>query len=270
MEMCRGVSKREFLGELLGTFILVFFGLGSVAVELVTPVGLGLPIIALIWGAAVALAIHVTGGMSGAHLNPSITLAFTVWAGFPARKVLGYFGAQWLGAMLAAGAVYLIFQNAITSYEASLGITRGLAGGEATGMIFAEYFPNPGGKPLDVEIPMVEAVWAEFWGTAALAMVVFGVVAWTKRGLPAQVLPSLIGLGLAILIYLIAPTTQAGFNPARDLGPRIVTTFLGWGEVPFTTNGSGWFWVYVVSPFLGALTGGGVVSLIERRFSSSS
>ncbi len=259
------ISAREFLGEVIGTGILVSFGLGSVACAVATDLSLSLPVIAFIWGGALALAIQLTGPMSGAHLNPAITIAFAAWSGFPSRKVCGYIIAQFIGAILGAMIVYLSFSSAISEYEAANAVIRGEMGSEATAMIFAEYYPNPGGKPLVESLPMWQAALAEFLGTTGLALVVFGMILWTQHGLPEKLLPILIGLGLAVLIYLIAPTTQAGFNPARDLGPRLFSALAGWKTVPFTVNGSGWFWVYVMSPILGALTGGAIIRIFSSK-----
>jgi|GEM_PF-379783 len=240
------VTLREFTGEVLGTFILVFFGLGSVAVEVATPVTLGLPVIALIWGGAVALAIYLVGPMSGAHINCAITLAFACWTRFPWRKVPGYFAAQFLGAMLGAGVVYLCFREAIAGFEDGAGIIRGAPGSEASAKIFGEFFGTS---------PLLKALIWESAGTFLLAFAVFWLVRATKRWGAEKFLPILIGLWLALLIWVVAPVTQAGFNPARDLGPRLVSYFLGWGRWVFEANGWGWLVVYVVGPSAGAVVG---------------
>ncbi|MGJ8695425.1 MAG: aquaporin [Verrucomicrobiaceae bacterium] len=244
------VSRREFVGEVIGTFILVFFGLGSVAVEVATEVSLGLPVIALIWGAAVAVAIYAVGPMSGAHLNPSITLAFACWTPFPWAKVPGHVVAQFVGAMLGALAVYGCFGGAIGEFEKAGGIVRGEAGSEVSGKIFGEYFG---------EASLVKAMIWEGSGTFLLAFGVFWLIKVTREprawGIE-KFLPVMIGLWLALLIWLVAPVTQAGFNPARDLGPRLVSAILGWGSWAFEANGWGWFWVYVVAPVVGGLLGG--------------
>lgn len=244
------MTHREIFGEVLGTFILVFFGLGSVAVEVATDLDLGLPLIALIWGGAVALAIHLVGPMSGAHLNCAMTLSFACWKGFSWKKVPGYFAAQFFGAMLAALSVYLCFQGAISEFEKAEGIVRGSPGSEASAKIFGEYFG---------EAALLKAMIWEFSGAFFLAFGVFFFLE-VSRSLKTERLerglPVLIGLWLSLLIYLVAPVTQAGFNPARDLGPRLVSALLGWGSWTFEADGSGWFWVYVVAPLIGAVLGG--------------
>ena len=264
------MTLREFVGEVLGTFILVFFGIGSVAVAVATSIDLSLWQIASIWGLAVMVAIYVTGPMSGAHMNPAITIALACWDGFPWRKILPFIGAQFAGAILAAVLVFLCFGGAISEYENAIGVERGKVGSEATAMIFGEYYPNPGGKPLVEEISIWKAIWWELWGTAVLAFGVFGIVNWSRRGLPTWLVPILIGVVLACLIYVIAPVTQAGFNPARDFGPRLFSSLAGWGSVPFTTNPWGWWLVYLEAPVAGGIIGGGLWRLFFAEGSNGS
>lgn len=252
-----GASRKEWIGETLGTFILVFFGLGSVAVEVATSVTLGLPLIALIWGAAAALAIYICGSMSGAHINSAMTLAFAAWTDFPWRKVPSYIGAQFLGAMLGALAVYACFSGAIAGFESQEEIIRGESGSEASAKIFGEYFGDA---------PMLKAMIWEGAGTFLLAFGVFWLIKFSKRYRLHQILPVMVGLWLALLIWLVAPVTQAGFNPARDLGPRLISSFLGWGSWAFEANGWGWLSVYVVAPILGAVLGAGCLRGQVRIF----
>ena len=259
------MTRREFLGEVLGTFILVFFGIGSVAVAVATSIDLSLWQIASIWGLAVMVAIYVTGPMSGAHLHPAITIAFACWDDFPWRKIAPYIGAQLLGAMAAALMVFVFFEGVISNYEASIGIERGKEGSEATAMIFGEYYPNPGGEPIMEEMSLWKAFWWELWGTTALAFGVFAAVGFSKKGMPNWLVPIMIGVILACLIYVIAPVTQAGFNPARDFGPRLFSAMAGWGSIPSTTNPWGWWLVYLEAPALGGIIGGGLWRLESRK-----
>lgn len=256
------VTRREFLGEVLGTFILVFFGLGSVAVEVATEVTLGLPLISLIWGAAVALAIYIVGPLSGAHINSAMTLSFALWTDFSWRKVPGYVAAQFAGAMVGALAVYGCFGGRIAKFEAAEGIVRGEPGSEGSAKIFGEYFGD---------VPVLKGMVWEGTGTFLLAFGVFWLIKFVKGRCFEKLLPVMIGLWLALLIWLVAPVTQAGFNPARDLGPRVVSSFLGWGSWTFEANGWGWLLVYVIAPVIGALLGGGFLSgkvnLLKRGLS---
>lgn len=259
---------RWFSGELLGTFLLVFFGCGSVATAVALDVPVGLFQVAIVWGLGLSTAIFITGKASGAHLNPAITLAFACVRDFPKGRIPGYLAAQFLGAFAAAAMVYVLFGGSIQRFEQQNGIKRGQAGSEASAMIFGEYFPNPGGKALTPEarelVPHWRAMIAEFFGTALLALAIFGFTARENDGGPGPMTPLAIGLTLTTLICLFAPLTMAGFNPARDLSPRIFSALAGWGSVPFTANGIGWLTVYLLSPYLGAIVGAIIADTVYR------
>ena len=91
-----------FTGEFFGTFLLVFFGCGSVAASVLTGAQAGVFQVAIVWGLGIASAICLTGALSGAHLNPAVTLSMAVWSGFPVRRILPYCAAQLCGAFAAA------------------------------------------------------------------------------------------------------------------------------------------------------------------------
>src|SRR4051812_43106629 len=138
-----------FIGEFLGTFLLVFFGCGSVASAVLTGAQVGIFQVAIVWGLGIATAIYLTGSLGGAHLNPAVTLALATQSGFGWRRVPGYFVAQWLGAFTASAVLYVIFAGPLRVFEATNHIVRGGPGSEASAMIFGEFFPNPGGRPFN-------------------------------------------------------------------------------------------------------------------------
>lgn len=251
-------------GEVIGTFLLVFFGCGSVATAVTVGAPVGLFQIAIIWGLGLTSAIYLTGKLSGAHFNPAITIAFAVFTDFPAKRVPGYIMAQLIGAFLAALAVYVLFSGAIEAYEIENGIQRGTLASVATARMFGEYFPNWGEADLAERAKdsafHFRACFAEMLGTALLALAIFGFIAKGNRTIPDALIPAAIGMTLTVLICIFAPISQAGFNPARDFAPRLFSFFAGWGEIAFTTNGIGWLTVYILSPFVGALIGGFVAS----------
>ena len=107
------MKKKEFTGEFFGTFLLVFFGCGSVCSSVLTGAQVGIFQLAIVWGLGIATAIHLTGALSGAHLNPAVTLSMAVWSDFPKHRILPYMLAQMLGAFVASAFVYLIFADAI-------------------------------------------------------------------------------------------------------------------------------------------------------------
>jgi glycerol uptake facilitator protein len=252
--------KVEFIGEVLGTFLLVFFGCGSLCSAVTTGAFAGVFQVAIVWGLGIATAIYLTGGLSGAHLNPAVTIALAVYRRFPARKIVPYIIAQMLGAFLASIVLYVIFSDAIGAYEKANHVVRGQAGSEASAMVFGEYFPNPGGKPLTEEarsiMPAARAFFAEIIGTGVLLLVILGVTDERNVSFPKILTAPAIGLTITLLICLLGPLTMACFNPARDLAPRIFSSLAGWGSVPFETNGMGWLTVYCVAPILGGLAGG--------------
>lgn len=251
-----------FAGEFLGTFILVFFGCGSVASAVLTGAQVGIFQVAAVWGIGIATAIYLTGSLSGAHLNPAITIAFATWTDFPWRKVPRYIFAQLIGAFVASAALYGIFHGVLDAYESTHAIVRGAPGSEATAMIFGEYFPSPRGQPLTealrATVSPTNAFFIEALGTGILALVVLGCIDERNESRPQVLTPVTIGLTVTILISLLGPLTMAAFNPARDLAPRLFSYFAGWGEIVFTTNGLGWLTVYVIAPVIGAVVGGGI------------
>jgi glycerol uptake facilitator protein len=249
-----------FLGECLGTGLFVFFGCGSICAAVSTGAQVGVFQVAIVWGLGYAIAIQLTGALSGAHLNPAVTLALMLWRGFPRRRVVPYAGAQLLGAFLAAAVLFGLFAGALDHYEKVIGLRRGTPGSEATAMVFGEFYPSPAGRPLTPfarqRMSGPAAFAAETLGTGILVLVILGVTRNPAR--PRSLSAATIGLTLTLLISLFGPLTMAGFNPARDLGPRLFSALAGWGSLPFRVNGLGWFTVYVLGPLLGGALGGAV------------
>ena len=251
-----------FVGEFFGTFILVFFGCGSVATAVLTGAQVGIFQVAIVWGIGIATAIYLTGSLSGAHLNPAVTIGLAAWGEFGWRKVPRYIFAQFAGALFASAVLFAMYRGTLVAYEATHQIVRGAPGSEATAMIFGEFFPSPGGKPFTDEsrlrVTHPAAFFIEFVGTAILMLVILCVSNPKNSSRPQVLAAATIGLTVTILISLLGPLTMAAFNPARDLAPRIFSSVAGWGVLPFTVNGIGWFTVYVLAPILGALAGGAV------------
>ena len=256
------------VGEFFGTFLLVFFGCGSVCTAVVLDAQVGIFQVAIVWGLGIATAIYLTGSLSSAHLNPAVTIASAAWSRFPVRLVLPYIGAQLLGAFAAASLLYSIFSGSIAAYESKNGITRGEDGSEATAMIFGEYFPNPGGKPLTETARAIvspgAAFAAEVIGTAILLLVIFCVTDERNATRQQILTAAAIGLTVTLLISILGPLTMACLNPARDFGPRLFSTMVGWRTVPFRANGLGWLTVYIIAPILGGLLGGAIYRVFFR------
>jgi glycerol uptake facilitator protein len=260
--------REWFIGELFGTFLLVFFGCGSVSAAVTTGAQVGVFQVAIVWGLGIATAICLTGALSGAHLNPAVTVSMAVWANFPKGRVLPYVLAQLGGAFLASAVLYFVFGDALRAFEREHGILRGQPGSEASAMIFGEFFPNPGGRALTAVARLrmlpAAAFGAEVIGTAILLLVIFCVTDERNNARPKFLAAFSIGLTVTLLISLLGPLTMACFNPARDLAPRIFSTLAGWGSVPFEANGNGWLTVYIIAPILGGLGGGALYRLFFK------
>src|SRR5438046_88617 len=130
------------LGEMLGTFLLVFFGCGAVHVAVLTGALSGLWQVAIVWAVAIMLAIYVVGGISGAHINPAITIALAAWGRFRRDRVLPYILSQLGGAIVAAAVLYILYGPLLAEKERERSVIRGEPGSEITAMCYGEYFPN--------------------------------------------------------------------------------------------------------------------------------
>lgn len=249
----------EFIGELMGTFVLTLFGCGSVAVTVLFGAHQGLMPIALAWGIGVMLAIYLTRHLSCAHLNPAVSVAMVIGGRMGIWKLPLYLFAQLLGALVAGFVVYFLFAPSISAFESAHGIVRGTADSVKTAMMFGEYYPNPGSTAV-VSLPL--AIAAEGFGTFLLVLLIFALTEGCNVGRPDNAIaPVFIGLTVTSIICLIAPLTQAGMNPARDLGPRLVAWCMGWGAAAFPDKVGGFIHVYIIAP----LIGGTVASVLFVR-----
>jgi glycerol uptake facilitator protein len=267
------------LAEALGTFILIFFGCGAVHAAVLTGAQSGLWQVAIVWGVAVMTAAYVVGGISGAHINPAITVALAAWGRFPWGRVGPYVLCQVLGAFVAAAALFAAFNAYLAEKERQKGVVRGQPGSEITAMCYGEFFPSPGplaggDKPYsaaDAErhyklVSEPVAFGMEVLGTLLLALTVFALTDERNAVAPiGRLAPVFIGLTVAILISVLGPLTQCCLNPARDFGPRLFTAVAGWGSAALPgPNGTGWFTVYLIAPTLGAVLGGGLYDRVLR------
>ena len=242
---------KELIGESLGTFILTLFGCGSVAVAVLFGEYTSIFQIAIVWGLAVALAIYVTRYLCPAHLNPAVSVSMVLGKRMPAGKLPGYLLAQFVGAMLAGAMIFWLFNPSIETYELAHGIERGTAASVDTARMFGEFYPNPGDALVStVSLPL--AIASEAVGTFILVLFIFCFTEDCNVGRPdSNIAPLFIGLTVSICITLVAPLTQAGLNPARDFGPRVVAWIAGWGSAAFPDSVGGFFWVYILGPILG-------------------
>ncbi|NTW71797.1 MAG: aquaporin family protein [Eubacteriaceae bacterium] len=245
---------REFIGEFFGTFLMVIFGCGSIAVSVLFNAYMGLLQIAMVWGIGVSLAIYITRHLSCAHLNPAVTLAMVTSKRMLISKMPAYLTAQFLGAFSAGLILLFLFNPSIVAFENANGIIRGTAESMQVAKIFGEYYQQAGSNAVH---SMYFAMGVEAFGTFLLVLMIFSLTEGCNLGRPDNNLtPVFIGLTVTSIICLLAPLTQAGLNPARDFGPRIVAWFFGWGIAAFPDNIGGFFFVYILAPLIGGQTAG--------------
>jgi MIP family channel proteins len=241
--MLKGTS-REAAAEFLGTFILIVFGVGVVAQTVLSKGANGSFLaINIGWGLAVMLGVYASAGVSGAHLNPAVTLALAVTRGFAWAKVAPYVIAQMAGAFAAAAVVYFTYREAFAAFD---GGVRQVLGPEGTAGIFATY-PQPFLSTMGGFVDQVV-------GTALLMAAILAATDQRNNATPAWFTPIVVA-GIVVAIG-VAFGFNAGYaiNPARDLGPRLFTAVGGWGGAVFSAA-NGWWWVPVVAPCIGAVIG---------------
>ena len=266
----------ELMAEFLGTFVILAFGDGVVAMAVAglpgsgraaTPTTIFLAagdwlLIVFGWAWAVAFGIWVAGGVSGAHLNPAVTLAFAARRKFPWRKVAPYWVAQVLGAFVGAALVYLVYNAAINAYNLAAHTPKSSGQALASYSIFAT-FPAPyfhGG----IGGPLIDQI----VGTAFLVMLVVAVIDARNTAVGSNLGPLIIGFIVAAIGASYGANAGYAINPARDFGPRLFSYFAGWGKValPGTFNGPGGFSNYWWIPIVGPLIGGVIGVLIYDLF----
>lgn len=236
--------KGQCIAEFLGTGLIIFFGAGCVAAMKLAGASFGQWEISVIWGLGVAMAVYMTAAISGAHLNPAITIALWLFACFDGRKVAPYIVAQLLGAFCAAALVYGLYYNLFFVYEQGHNMVRGSVESLDLAGIFSTY-PNP-------HISIMQAFLVE---TVITAILVCLIMALTDdgNGVPRGPLaPLLIGLLIAVIGGSMGPLTGFALNPARDFGPKLFAFFAGWGKVALT---GGMSIPYCLVPIFGPLVG---------------
>ncbi|MFF8614060.1 MIP/aquaporin family protein [Streptomyces sp. NPDC015350] len=252
----------ELSAEFLGTMILILFGCGVVAQVVAggaltdPPGGLGNhDSIAWAWGLGVTLGVYVAGRLSGAHLNPAVTLALATFKDFPWKKVAPYSLAQLAGAFVAALLVRWNYTEALAAADPGHTIK--------TQTVFST-LPANGNTALPVH------EWGAFRdqviGTAILVLLIFAVTDLLNTPPGANLGPFVVGL--IVVAIGMAFGTNAGYaiNPARDLGPRLASFLTGYGGAWRDQYGNLYFWVPIVGPFIGGLVGAFFYKAFITRF----
>lgn len=212
---------QKALAEATGTFFLVFAGTGAIAVDSITNGSVTHMGISMIFGLVVMAMIYATGEVSGAHLNPAVTLGFFISGRLEALTAVTYIMSQTLAAILASLTIYFIMPSG-----ASMGAT----------------VPT---------LPLWPAFTLEIIITLLLMFVIINVATGSREtGIMAGIA---IGATVALAAGFAGPLTGASMNPARTLGPAIVSG-----------NFSG-LWIYITAPFIGSTLAVGLYSLIKRN-----
>ena len=245
----------ELIAEFLGTFVLIVFGLGVVAMVVLFPsknpgetIHGGFTNITLAWGLAVTMGIYIAGKISGAHLNPAVTLAVAIFREFPWRKVAPYCLAQTAGAFAAAALVYWNYHPAFRAVDPNLENTAGVF------TTFPAFPALPQAGFLD-----------QFVGTGLLLLMIFAITDEFNTPPGANLAPAMIGLVVVAIGMSFGGMHGYAINPARDFGPRLFSVIAGFRNNGLT-DGSGVWWVPVVAPLLGGVAGAALYDFAIRRF----
>ncbi|MGX6600903.1 MIP/aquaporin family protein [Micromonosporaceae bacterium Da 78-11] len=242
----------ELAAEFAGTMILILFGVGVVAQ--VAGGGIGdHDSIAWAWGLGVMLGVYVAGRISGAHLNPAVTIALAVFKGFEWRKVAPYSLAQFLGAFVAALLVRWNYSEVL--HAADPGLTVKTQGVFST-------LPGNGTLPVNEWGALRDQV----IGTAILLFLILAVTDVASTPPQANLAPLIVGL--IVVAIGMAWGTNAGYaiNPARDFGPRLASFLTGYGGAFRDQSGYLYFWIPIVGPIVGAVLGAGLYQQLIARF----
>lgn len=251
--------KNSYLGELfaefLGTMILILFGVGVVAQVVTAPDGsLGdHDSIAWAWGIGVITGVYVAARISGAHLNPAVTIALAAFKGFSWRKVLPYSLAQTAGAFVAALIVRFVYSDLIAKVDpehtiASQGIFSTLPGNGAEG------------------VSITTAFFDQVVGTAILVFVIFALTTATNNPPMSNLGPVVVGLLVVGIGMAWGANAGYAINPARDFGPRLLSFLTGYETAFLDQNGTQYWWLPIVAPIIGGLIGGALFTYMIEKF----
>jgi glycerol uptake facilitator protein len=258
----------ELWAEFFGCFILISFGDGVVAM-LWALQGSGRSgagplqssgdwlLITWGWALAVTFAVYVAGGITGAHINPAVTLGAAMRGALPWRKVPGYWAVQVIGCFVGAALVFAVYNQAINHWDQvghCLGVAKGckpiVKGTAASLGTYSTFATFPAPYFGTVIGPLVDQI----VGTFFLVLFVWAVVDIANLGVGANLWPFIVGMVVMAIGISFGANAGYAINPARDFGPRMFALIAGWGKVAFPGdygNISDYFWVPIVGPLVG-------------------
>ncbi|XP_034697400.1 aquaporin NIP1-1 [Vitis riparia] len=211
---------QKLIAEVLGTYFLIFAGCAAVVVNSDKNSVVTLPGISIVWGLVVMVMVYSVGHISGAHFNPAVTIAFATCKRFPWKQVPAYVVAQVIGSTLASGTLRLIFNGKQDHFPGTL----------------------PAGSDLQSFV-------IEFIITFYLMFVISGVA--TDNRAIGELAGLAVGATVLLNVMFAGPISGASMNPARSLGPAIVSnTYRG-------------IWIYLLAPTCGAISGAWVYNIIR-------
>ncbi len=242
--------RGELLAEFSGTMIIILFGCGV----MVQVVAIGVGEIASIhwaWGVGVVMGVYVAARISGAHLNPAVTVALAAFRGFPWRKVAPYSLAQLAGAFVAALIVRWNYSEALARFDpGSTSKSQGI-------------FSTSPASALGV------GEWGAFRdqiiGTAILLFLILAVTDALATPPLANLVPLVIGLLVVGIGMAWGANAGYAINPARDFGPRLASFLLGYEDAFLDTTGYPYWWIPIVAPIIGGLLGAGLYLVLVGR-----
>lgn len=247
--MKHGSLMKECSAEFAGTMILILFGCGVVAQVVTTEGGGGdQNTIAWAWGLGVVLGVYTAARLSGAHINPAVTVAFAAFKGFEWRKVPPYILAQMGGAFVAALIVRAAYHDLITQFDPDTSYSsQGI------------FSTSPGEG-----VSLLTAFSDQIVGTAILVFLVFVLIHAGNNPPLSNLAPFFIGLVVVGIGMAWGANAGYAINPARDLGPRLAQWLTGYGEAFRSATGDHpfYFWIPIVAPVLGGLVGGGAFQFL--------
>ncbi|KIV86702.1 hypothetical protein PV11_02300 [Exophiala sideris] len=227
---------RNPFAEFLGTVVFMTIGLCASVVRTASPDDYGNLLTAyLAWGFGVMIGIYVAGGVSGGHLNPAVSIMLSIYRGFPWSQCWQFIIAQLLGSIAASGIVYGLYKDTIEAYQTSKAEKLGPA-----------FWTQP-----RTGLSNASAFFTEFTATAIASGSVLALGDSDNSPPGAGMSAFIVGLLIIALQMAFSYNTGTALNPARDLGPRLITFAAGFGSEVFTMKG--WWWIW--GPWCGTISG---------------
>ncbi|KAG9017056.1 hypothetical protein FRB90_001951 [Tulasnella sp. 427] len=247
-------TLQEPAAEFIGTLVLVLLGTAvdcqvvlSASTNVATSQKGSYLSISFGWGIATALGVWIAIGASGGHLNPAVSLVLALYRKFPARKLPVFVASQVLGAFTGSLISFCLYHRAIVIFEGGTLTTPGTSG------LFTTF-------PLSY-VSTASCFFTEFVGTAILVLVVFAVTDTRKQALPLLAIPFVLFVTVTGIGASIGMQTSYAINPARDLGPRLMTAIF-YGREVFTYRNHYWIWTPILGPIVGAVVGATIYETI--------